>query len=164
MFEARPTSKPGARGPRARRRPGWRPWRSRPSGAGAGRSGPSGGSSGGRSRGSAGAGAGTGAGLGRAVADGLAAYLQATVGRPRGALTPAEARAGVARATGRDDLARRAGDLVARSDRARFDDVRAATDPALRADARGLFEDLLRGLDAADRLNSEERTGGGETR
>ncbi len=56
----------------------------------------------------------------RRVTESLADYLRRVVGRPPGALTPEEARLGIARVVGDGELARRAGRLVADCDRARY--------------------------------------------
>jgi hypothetical protein len=56
-------------------------------------------------------------------------------------LTPDDARDGVARATGSDDLARRARALVARCDAARFDPGAGRADDLLSA-GRLFFRDL----------------------
>ncbi|MCA1686333.1 MAG: hypothetical protein LC745_10230, partial [Planctomycetia bacterium] len=78
---------------------------------------------------------------GRTITEGLIGYLVATIGRPPGALTPSEAGEGVARATGSDDLARRAFRLIADCDRALYDGVPGGTvDP--RADGLAFFSDL----------------------
>jgi hypothetical protein len=57
---------------------------------------------------------------GRVIAEGLADYLGHALDRPTGAITPPEALAGIARATGCETLADRAAALVALADKARF--------------------------------------------
>lgn len=83
----------------------------------------------------------TDADRGRAITEGLAAYLERATGRPPGALTPADARAGVALATGSDDLAARAERLIARCDAARFGTTGSAGDD-LGAAGRAFFRDV----------------------
>lgn len=87
------------------------------------------------------------AGRGRAVTESLIDYLALTTGRPRGALTPAEAAAGVARATGSGPLARRARSLVNECDRARFDERIPRTSPPaslLKREGSLFFGDLAK--------------------
>lgn len=79
----------------------------------------------------------------RAITDALAGYLTLSVGRHPGALTPAEAAAGIARATGREDLASEASDLLTRCDRASYGDG-DGNDPALPADALAYLRRLSR--------------------
>lgn len=78
----------------------------------------------------------------RRVRRALTDYLRAANGRPPGALTPAEAGAGVLRATGDAGLAARAEALVAACDRVNF----ALLDPEgdLAVEARQVFEALAR--------------------
>lgn len=94
-----------------------------------------------------------GAGGKLAVADGarvaeeatelLIGYLGRAVGRPAGAITPAEAAEQVERATGRRDLADLARDLVERCDRSRF---AGNDDPGSPAAIRGIGSALFAGL------------------
>jgi hypothetical protein len=79
---------------------------------------------------------------GRAITEGLAAFLRLTTGRPPGALTPAEAGDGVARATGNDDLALRARQMIARCDRARFGHDELIQADSLRNEGDRFFADL----------------------
>jgi hypothetical protein len=60
------------------------------------------------------------------VTDGLTRYLEIGAGRPRGALTPDEARDNVARLTGREDLGEYASQLAALCDAALYGNVSAA--------------------------------------
>ena len=98
------------------------------------------------------------AGLGRASSDegraqviteGLTSYLAETLDRPLGALTPADAHEGIRRATGSAALARRAEELIARCDAARFDLIGAPAGDRL-ADGRWFFE-ALKGIAARAR-------------
>jgi hypothetical protein len=82
------------------------------------------------------------AGLARALTLGLAAYLELTLGRPTGALTPVEAREGIAQATGSHELAERAYRLIERSDRVLYDTNRGAED-RLGMEASGFVRDLV---------------------
>jgi hypothetical protein len=77
----------------------------------------------------------------RRTVDGLIAYLALTTGRPRGALTPGEARRGFLQAAGSADLSARAEQLVARCDRIRFGSE-GVDDPAPAEEARRFFNDL----------------------
>ncbi|MDG3005085.1 hypothetical protein [Paludisphaera mucosa] len=85
----------------------------------------------------------------QAAIDALIEYARLGVGRPPGALTPEEAGAAVAGASGSDELGRRAAGLAARCDRVLFaargpDGGRDESD-RLRRDAQELFEALGRG-------------------
>jgi hypothetical protein len=79
----------------------------------------------------------------RMISDALVDYLERTSGRPRGVLTPPEARSAVAQATQRDDLGERCAQLVANCDRARY----SSSEPRsaeLVAEARQLFDEIGR--------------------
>ena len=81
------------------------------------------------------------------ISEALIHYLEIGIGRPSGALTPEEARQGVAACTGSDDLADRAAQIAARCDRMLYRDAPAPPDDdagRLRTDARGLFAALGR--------------------
>ena len=81
------------------------------------------------------------------ISEALIHYLEIGIGRPTGALTPEEARQGVAACTGSDDLADRADRIAARCDRMLYRDAPAPSDDdagRLRTDARGLFAALGR--------------------
>jgi hypothetical protein len=83
----------------------------------------------------------------RRVSVALTRYLELGIGRPPGALTPEEARQGVAHCSGSDELGARAAALAARCDGILYRDAPAARldDPhALIDDARGLFAALGR--------------------
>ncbi|HWE40379.1 MAG TPA: hypothetical protein VG406_27755 [Isosphaeraceae bacterium] len=80
----------------------------------------------------------------RRVRRALTDYLRAAVGRPPGALTPAEASAGIRKATGDADLAARAERLVAACDRVNFAMLRAGKD--IGNEARKVFESLARAV------------------
>jgi hypothetical protein len=75
------------------------------------------------------------------VGSALIRYLQLGIGRPPGALTPDEAREGVARLTGSEDLGEQAARVAARCDGVLYRDAPAPPeDPeGLRDDARDLF-------------------------
>jgi hypothetical protein len=79
----------------------------------------------------------------QAITDGFIEYLALTTARPRGALTPDEARRGILQAAGSTDLAARAEGLVARCDRVRFARADADTEELVGA-ARLFFNDLGR--------------------
>jgi hypothetical protein len=81
--------------------------------------------------------------LARVVTEGLAEYLSLVAGRPRGALTPAEAEEAVVEVTGDQGLGRRAGTLIALCDQARFGG-RAPYAERLIEPGKRLFEDLGR--------------------
>ena len=77
----------------------------------------------------------------------LTTYLQLGIGRPPGALTPAEARQGVAQVTDSEELAERAGQLIARCDTILYGDTPAGPNEDARTlleEARGLFAALGR--------------------
>jgi hypothetical protein len=78
------------------------------------------------------------------VASALIRYLQLGIGRPAGALTPDEAREGVARCTGSEELGEQAARIAARCDGLLYRDAPAPPeDPGrLRDDARDLFARL----------------------
>jgi hypothetical protein len=78
------------------------------------------------------------------VGSALIRYLQVADGRPPGALTPDEAREGVARCTGSEELGARAARIVGRCDGLLYRDAPGPPeDPeGFRRDARGLFEAL----------------------
>jgi hypothetical protein len=78
----------------------------------------------------------------RRVRRALTDYLRAAVGRPPGALTPAEAYAGVFKATNDGDLAARAERLVAACDRVNY--AMLGSEESLGGEARGVFEALAR--------------------
>src|SRR5512135_837135 len=90
----------------------------------------------------------------RAITDGLIEYLALATARPRGALTPDEARRGILQAAGSTDLAARAERLVARGDRVRFAREDADTEELVSA-AWLLFSDLGR-VTVRKRGGSEE--------
>ena len=79
----------------------------------------------------------------RRVTDGLATYLNLTVGRPPGVLTPAEAARAVEGLMGRPDLAEGARRLVALCDRAQYSEDGAAAEDLV-AGAKRLFHGLQR--------------------
>jgi hypothetical protein len=81
------------------------------------------------------------AGAGRAVTEALTLFLQRVEGRSSGALTPAEAREGVARATDDGDLACFAERLLVRCDRARYG-PRGEDASELISEGRRLFEGI----------------------
>jgi hypothetical protein len=81
----------------------------------------------------------------REITDALTGYLERATGRPRGALTPDEARTAIAKASGAADLGTQAAKLIAECDRAWY----ACTDrePPLEelvTEARRLFEEIGR--------------------
>ena len=78
----------------------------------------------------------------RAITEALAEYLRITTGRPLGALTPAEASESVARATGRDDLAWRAREVIARCDRVWFGHASEPAADSLREEGCLIIDDL----------------------
>lgn len=81
--------------------------------------------------------------LARRVTDGLIDYLFAAAGRPRGALTPLEARVSLGAALDRPDLAQSAGELIAACDKARFGAACSLVDLlSLQADAHEFFTSL----------------------
>jgi hypothetical protein len=90
----------------------------------------------------------------RAITDGLIEYLALATARPRGALTPDEARRGILQAAGSTELAARAERLVARGDRVRFAREDADTAELVGA-AWLLFSDLGR-VTVRERGGSEE--------
>lgn len=77
----------------------------------------------------------------RTITEGLAEFLQLTIGRPAGALTPGEAREGITRAFGDDSTGIRAAALVALCDRVQFGGDGHAVEELTGA-ARRLFTDL----------------------
>ena len=77
----------------------------------------------------------------RSVVEALTEFLHLAGGRPRGVLTPPEARIGFEPWAGRSDLASMAESLVARCDRARYGFGRGEAD-ALVDDGRRFFERL----------------------
>jgi hypothetical protein len=81
---------------------------------------------------------------GRAITNGLIAYLERTLGRPPGALTPSDARAEIARAAGSNALAERGAALVAQCDAAQFDPAGRQAGGLL-WEGVGFFETLERG-------------------
>jgi hypothetical protein len=98
------------------------------------------------------------------INSGLIRYLEIGLGRPPGALTPEEARLGVASCSGSDELGHRAAQLAARCDGMLYRDAPAPPedDPGrLRDDARGLFAALGRFRNVAVLIpvmpNPEER-------
>jgi hypothetical protein len=81
------------------------------------------------------------------ISSALIRYLQLGIGRPPGALTPDEAREGVAHCSGSEELGIQAADIVVRCDGLLYRDLPAPPeghdrdDPErLRGDARGFFE------------------------
>jgi hypothetical protein len=77
----------------------------------------------------------------RAITDTLAGYLEQATGRPRGVLTPDEARAAVAEVSGDAALSTQAAGLVAECDRACFASADCAPSSAeLVTTARRIFE------------------------
>jgi hypothetical protein len=84
---------------------------------------------------------------GRALTESLASFLSLTTGRPPGALTPAEAAEGVARATGSVERSRESEQLVTRCDRAQFGGP-ASVDGGFNLRLEGKM--LLRALAAAN--------------
>jgi hypothetical protein len=77
------------------------------------------------------------------VTDALADYLEQTVRRPRGALTPLEAESGIAGATRDAALGTRVGRLIAVCDRVRYSDGESSA-AELVAEARRLFAEVSR--------------------
>ncbi|WP_197491190.1 BatD family protein [Planctomyces sp. SH-PL62] len=86
--------------------------------------------------------------LARRMIEALVEYARKAVGRPPGALTPGEAEAAVARASGSNELGRRAASLAARCDQilfaARGSGGGSVEGDRLKEDARELFEALGR--------------------
>jgi hypothetical protein len=80
----------------------------------------------------------------RRLTEGLGDYLFLTRSRPRGVLTPGEARHGIALATRNDELGERAERLIARCDRAQYA-VEGPSAEELLEEARSLFDALGRG-------------------
>jgi hypothetical protein len=81
------------------------------------------------------------------ISSSLVRYLEIGLGRPPGALTPEEARVGVARCTGSDELGVRAAEIAARCDGMLYREAPSppGEDPSrLGEDARGLFAALGR--------------------
>ncbi len=88
-----------------------------------------------------------GATLALEISSGLIRYLEVGLGRPPGALTPEEARLGVANGTGSDELGQQAAHLADRCDGTLYRDAPAPPedDPGrLRDDARAFFAALGR--------------------
>ena len=83
-------------------------------------------------------------GLARQCVDGLVEYLDRARGWPRGALTPAEAEAGIRGVGGDPELGRRVRRLVEACDRIRYAGGDPASAQALATEARGVFEELAR--------------------
>jgi hypothetical protein len=94
--------------------------------------------------------------LGRRITDGLIAYLELAAGRPRGALTPDEARRGIARSTTDGNLGARAEALVTLCDRAQYAG-HGLPDAELLGAASCFFGDLLRCEESG---NGKEREAG----
>lgn len=82
--------------------------------------------------------------LARSIGEALADYLMVVCGRPGGVLTPEEARAGIAQATGRADLAGRAAGLLAACDRVLYGSGTVPDAEELAAEASGVVRDLSR--------------------
>jgi hypothetical protein len=83
--------------------------------------------------------------IARRSVEGLISYARIGVGRPAGALTPADARAVVAELTQSGELASQAEALIERCDRVLFSKRPAEADAgAMLADARALFAALGR--------------------
>ncbi len=83
--------------------------------------------------------------IAREIAEVLAEYLERTIGRPRGVLTPDEARSTVAAATQDADLGARCARLVTDCDQAMYSERATGTGSAeLVDDARRLFEEIGR--------------------
>ena len=81
----------------------------------------------------------------REIAEILAEYLERRIGRPRGVLTPEEARSSVAAATQDADLAARSARLVSDCDRASYSDRETGADSAALVDEAGrLFKEIGR--------------------
>jgi hypothetical protein len=81
----------------------------------------------------------------RAITDTLTGYLERATGRPRGALTPDEARTAIAEASGDAELGARVARLIAQCDRACY--ACADGEPpgmALMTEARRLFAEIAR--------------------
>ena len=79
----------------------------------------------------------------RSITDALAEYLERTRGRPRGALTPGEARSAFDPSTQQADVAGRCARLIADCDRARYSDHEPRI-AELIEEARELFEEIAR--------------------
>jgi hypothetical protein len=79
----------------------------------------------------------------RQITDALAEYLERTIGRPRGVLTPVEARSAIAQATQEAEVGERCARLVADCDRTRYSGHEPRT-AGLVAEARQLFEEIGR--------------------
>ncbi len=74
------------------------------------------------------------------MSDELIRYLAIGIGRPKGALTPDEARGGVAQLTGSDQLAADAGRLAARCDEVLYREIPGEPSPHdVWGEARGFF-------------------------
>jgi hypothetical protein len=81
----------------------------------------------------------------RRVCDEMIRYLEIGIVRPPGALTPDEAREGVIRLTGREELGRAAGELTTRCDQLLYGEFDAGPfDRKVLEQARGLFTALGR--------------------
>jgi hypothetical protein len=81
----------------------------------------------------------------REISDTLAEYLERALGRPRGTLTPDEARAAIAEASGDAGLAAQAACLIGQCDRACYAHADCQTSHAeLVTEARRLFEEIGR--------------------
>jgi hypothetical protein len=89
------------------------------------------------------------------IAKRLTIYLRVGLGRPPGALTPDEAREGVARLTQSHELALQAGQLTARCDGILYGD--APGEP--HEDARRLLDDARRLFEALGRVKASGQGG-----
>ncbi|WP_254053357.1 BatD family protein [Singulisphaera sp. GP187] len=92
---------------------------------------------------------------GRRLTEGLGEYLFVACSRPRGVLTPGEARQGIASATGSDELGSRAERLIAHCDQAQYA-IEGPSTTALLEEAKRLFDALGQTRGGAEGGNGAE--------
>ncbi|AGA29657.1 BatD family protein [Singulisphaera acidiphila] len=94
----------------------------------------------------------------RRLTEGLGEYLFLTHSRPRGVLTPEEARHGIALATRNDELSAQAERLIARCDQAQYA-IEGPSSEALLEEAKSLFDALGRVRGEAERRRGTDEVG-----